>query len=126
MNTSSNTHTVMASRLELRSPRYLVRFLRATLAIRRQLATAPGLVGYKLRARLHRVTFFTLSAWEDENGLSTFAKSDPHATLVAQLKAKGAMRGAQFVTWQVDAGSPFPVWDDALAHLEAAGPSSRR
>jgi hypothetical protein len=52
---------VLASTLPLARYRDLPRFLRWTMKIRKQLATADGLAGYSLDAHLLRKTFYTLS-----------------------------------------------------------------
>ena len=83
-------YVVMASRLPLRHFRHIPRFLRATLAIRRQLRTTPGLVGYALDAQLFRKTFWTLSAWTDEDSLQAFVRAEPHHTVMANSPAHGA------------------------------------
>lgn len=78
-------YVVMASRLPLHHYRHIPRFLRATLAIRRQLRTAPGLIGYALDAQLHRKTFWTLSAWIDDDSLQAFVRAEPHHTVMAKI-----------------------------------------
>ena len=67
--------TVMASRLPLRSHLHLPGFLTATLRIRRQLAEAPGVVGYALDAKLSAKTLWTVSAWR--LAASTWRRSPP-------------------------------------------------
>jgi hypothetical protein len=52
--------------------------MRDTLAIRRQLSSASGLVGYSLDADLAHRTFWTFSKWTDQASLDTFAASEPH------------------------------------------------
>ena len=66
------TYVAMASRLPLQRYRSTLRFLRYTLAIRRQLAAANGLVGYSLYAQLTRKTFWTFSGWADGDSLDAF------------------------------------------------------
>jgi len=61
-------------------------FLRDTLAIRRQLARAVGLVGYALDADLARKTFWTFSVWEDRASLDAFAAADPHRAITGRLR----------------------------------------
>jgi hypothetical protein len=51
----------MASRLPLTRYRPVPGFPRDALAIRRQLAASPGLIGYALDADLARRTFWTFS-----------------------------------------------------------------
>jgi hypothetical protein len=80
------TYVVMASKLPLRRARSVPGFLRDTLAIRRQLASADGLVGYALDANLFRRTFWTFSVWIDADNLHAFAASDPHQRIIARLR----------------------------------------
>jgi len=80
------TYVVMASRLPLRRSRSVPGFLRDTLAIRRQLRSADGLVGYALDADLLRHTFWTFSVWRDGDALDAFAASDPHRQIIARLR----------------------------------------
>ncbi|TDW22682.1 hypothetical protein EV650_1520 [Kribbella kalugense] len=75
---------MMASRLPLKRYRSIPGFLRATVAIRRQLARSEGLIGHSLKADLLRKTFFTLSAWADETVLNHFAGAHPHLDLGSQ------------------------------------------
>jgi hypothetical protein len=81
-------YVVMASRLPLRSYRFVPGFLRDTLRIRRQLATTAGLVGYALNAQLLRKTFWTFSVWSDQASLDAFAAADPHRTIVARMRTR--------------------------------------
>ena len=48
---------------------FVRRLLRDTLAIRRQLRSAAGLVGYGLDAEIPRRTFWTYSVWSDQASL---------------------------------------------------------
>jgi quinol monooxygenase YgiN len=80
------TYVAMASRLPLKRYRSVPGFLRDTLAIRRQLAKAPGLVGYALDADLANRTFWTFSVWRGREELDSFAASDPHRRIIARLR----------------------------------------
>ena len=60
-----HTYLVMASHLPLARITSTVRFFRAVAAIRKQLRSADGLVGYTLRARPPTRNYRTLSAWTD-------------------------------------------------------------
>ena len=51
----------MASHLPLKRITATVRFFRAVTAVRKQLATADGLIGYTLRARPLARDYWTLS-----------------------------------------------------------------
>jgi heme-degrading monooxygenase HmoA len=109
------TFVVMASRLPLRSYRRIPSFLRATWRIRRQLATADGLVGYSLDAKIASKTFWTLSAWRDQAALDSFARSEPHRALTTATRLH--MNPTTFVTWATTA-SDIPVpWKTARAQV---------
>jgi quinol monooxygenase YgiN len=62
-------YLVMASRLPLRNITSTLRFLRAVAAIRKQLSSTEGLVGYALRAKPVARDYWTLSAWKDRDAL---------------------------------------------------------
>jgi hypothetical protein len=105
------TYVVMASRLPLRSYVAIPPFIRATTRIRRQLATAEGLVGYSLDAKVLSKTFWTLSAWRDHEALDSFARAEPHRSLMAEIPPH--MDPTTFVTWAAT-GSELPVkWETA-------------
>jgi heme-degrading monooxygenase HmoA len=117
-------YLVMASRLPLRSYWKVPAFLRLTLAVRRQLANADGLVGYPLLAEPLAKRFWTLSAWRSGDHLAAFARALPHADVVRRLRPH--MVPTTFVTWNV-AGSALPVrWDEAKARLADAAVATAR
>ena len=102
-------YLAMASRLPLRRRRSIPGFLRDTLAIRRQLARADGLVGYALDAELTRKTFWTFSVWQDQASLDAFAAADPHRAIIRRLRP--LMGQTRFEFFQVP-GSDLPLtWD---------------
>jgi hypothetical protein len=108
---SDTAYLVMASRLPLRSYARIPSFMRATWRIRRQLATAGGLMGYSLDAKLLTKTFWTLSAWRDQEALDSFAQAEPHRGLIAAIRPH--MKPTTFVTWTAT-GSQIPVqWETA-------------
>jgi hypothetical protein len=109
------TYVVMASRLPLRSYSRIPSFLWATMRIRRQLATADGLIGYSLDAKLSAKTFFTLSVWRDQDALESFARAEPHRGLLSTVRPH--MDATTFVTWTAT-GSDIPVkWATAQQHI---------
>jgi quinol monooxygenase YgiN len=112
-------YQAMASRLPLKRHRSIPSFLWDTLAIRRQLAHAPGLVGYGLDARLGAKTFWTFSVWEDRASLEAFARSDPHRRIIQRLRP--LMGETRFEFFPVR-GSQLPMtWDQMKAPIEAPG-----
>jgi hypothetical protein len=82
---SNVTYVAMASRLPLNHYRSVPGFMRDALAIRRQLAKAPGLIGYALDAELTKRTFWTFSVWRNREDLDSFAASDPHRQIIRRL-----------------------------------------
>jgi heme-degrading monooxygenase HmoA len=106
-------YVAMASRLPLKRHRSIPGFLRDTLAIRRQLARADGLVGYALDAELAGKTFWTFSVWQDQASLDAFAAADPHRSIVRRLRP--VMGQTRFEFFQVP-GSDLPMtWDQMKA-----------
>jgi quinol monooxygenase YgiN len=95
-----------------------------TLRIRRQLADAPGLVSYALKADLARKTFWTYSVWADESSLAAFAATDPHRQIVVRLQP--LMGSTRFSTNRI-LGADLPTtWDEMTAPLEAASTDGAR
>lgn len=78
----------MASRLPLAHYRDVPAFLAATMAIRRQLADAEGLIGYALDADLLSKTFWTVSGWQSQAALDAFSRADPHKTRVTAIRPR--------------------------------------
>ncbi len=113
--------TVMASRLPLRSHLRIPAFLAATVRIRRQLARSPGLLGYALKAQLGARTFWTVSAWKSRDDLDRFARSDPHATDVDNIRAN--MDPTTFVFWTARAGDLPISWDEVRRRIDQARPT---
>ncbi len=112
-------YVVMASLLPLKRYRSIPGFLRDTLAIRGQLRTVPGLVGYALLAELAHKTFWTFSVWEDRASLDTFASSDPHGQRIRKLAPR--MERTVFKFFDTS-GSQLPwVWDEVKSKLRTDG-----
>ena len=109
-------YVVMASRLPLRRYRNIVPFLRTTRAIRRQLAGADGVVGYTLDAKPLRKTFWTLSAWESNEALDRFSRTDPHRSRVADIRPN--MLPTTFVRWTLPGRELPPKWAEARRRVE--------
>ena len=110
-------YVVMASHLPLRSLTSTVRFFRAVAAIRKQLRSAEGLVGYTLRAKPLARKYWTLSVWNDRDALAQFMRTPPHIGIMSSLKP--LMAPTRFVQWQITAGDGRPSWSDALERLAA-------
>jgi hypothetical protein len=100
------TYVGFATRLPLTAHRYVPGFVRDTTRIRRQLAASPGLVGYALLAELRAKTFWTVSVWDDEASLRTFASSEPHCSVMRRVPAR--MADSAFRTFAVT-GHELPL-----------------
>jgi quinol monooxygenase YgiN len=106
-------YLAMASRLPLKHYRSIPGFMRDTLAIRRQLGSTSGLVGYALNAELSRKRFWTFSVWADQASLDAFAASDPHRRIIRRL---GPLMGETRFEFFGISGSQLPMtWDQMSA-----------
>ena len=111
----SGEAVVMASKLQVKSLLSVPRFFLLSLVVWKQVRSAPGVVGASLRAEPLKRTFWTLSAWRDQEALDTFARTDPHARIVARLRK--VMDRSVFVFYPT-ARDALPVaWDDATRRL---------
>ena len=61
-------------------------FFRAVAAIRKQLRSAEGLVGYTLRAKPLARAYWTLAVWTDGVALEQFMRTPPHLGVMSSLK----------------------------------------
>jgi heme-degrading monooxygenase HmoA len=107
----------MASHLPLQQITATLRFFRAVSAVRKQLATADGLIGYTLRAKPLARDYWTLSVWTDDTALRQFMRTRPHAQVMTSLKP--FMGPTKFVTWTVSAADGRPTMAAAVDHLAA-------
>lgn len=109
---------IMASRFRLktalRSPQFLVYAIR----IWRQARSSQGILGVSLRAYPLRGTFWTLSAWTDEAALRTFARADPHRTIIGNIRPWAKEATFRFWTVPADELAPRDLWADAGTRIE--------
>jgi heme-degrading monooxygenase HmoA len=102
----------LLSYLPLKSYLRVVPFFFYTAQVMKQLASAQGLLGYSLLARLFSKRFWTLSVWANEEALRTFIQHQPHQNIMTALAPH--MDKTKFVRWTVK-GSDLPLrWADAL------------
>ncbi|MEU9023860.1 hypothetical protein [Actinomadura sp. NPDC048394] len=107
--------TVMASRLEVRSLRHVPGFLLTSMSLLRQARRSDGAHGVALKAQLLKRTFWTLSAWRDEQAIRAYAAAEPHRS---SMRAKRAvMRGSTFVFWQAKAADLPIGWEEARRRI---------
>jgi hypothetical protein len=116
----STTQHVMVSRLELQSVRHLPRFLRASSRIAAHAKASPGHLDSRLRADFRRLTFWTLSAWEDAPSMHAFVRTAPHVDAMRDLGRRNALRTGSFHSWEEPAGTSLPSWEDAADRLASS------
>jgi quinol monooxygenase YgiN len=112
------TYVLTMTRLPLRSYLRIPRILRATLRIMRALRSSDGLVGYSLKADLLRKTFWTASAWRDDEAVAQFVRSDAHRAAMVGLQPHMALPRIETVT--VSGSELPPKWSEILHHLGTA------
>src|SRR5262245_27730510 len=108
---------IAATRLRLRSYRFLPSLYWETNKIRRSLEKAPGFLWAKLLADRGR-TFWTMSAWKDEDSMRAFRDSGVHAAampMVAQWCDE-----ASVVHWETK-NNYRPSWQEAHRRMTEAG-----
>ncbi len=91
------------------------RLFRGASAVREQLATTPGLIGFSLLARPLRKQYATLSVWESYEVLAAFSRTEPHGRLMAELAPE--MGDTKFVRWTIRGAEGRPTWREALRRL---------
>ncbi|MEU9608228.1 DUF3291 domain-containing protein [Streptomyces sp. NPDC048057] len=120
-----STAVVMASRFEVASLADVPRFFLRSLAVWKQVRSAPGALGASLRARPLKREFCTLSAWESKDALYAFARAEPHQGIMRELAP--IMKDSAFTYWEVKAAELPLAWGDAdrrIAAQRAAGTAS--
>lgn len=108
-------YLVLASSIPPRSRSSTRALFRGARAVRKQLATTDGVLGFSLLARPLRKQYATLSVWEDEPALAAFAGQTPHRELMASLAPQ--MTATKFVRWTIRGHDGRPSWSDALRRL---------
>jgi hypothetical protein len=111
-------YLVLASSIPPRGYRSTWALFRGSRAVRRQLLSTDGVIGFALLAEPVRKRYATLSVWRDEDALAAFAKAEPHRQLMAELTPR--MAPTTFVRWTIPGSGAPPPWADALRRLEAA------
>ncbi len=108
-------YVVLASSIPPLSRSSTRRLFNGASAVRKQLASTEGVVGFSLLARPLRKQYATLSIWVDERALTAFADESPHRELMADLSPE--MGATKFVRWTISGSDGPPSWSDALRRL---------
>ncbi|MDX3644492.1 DUF3291 domain-containing protein [Streptomyces sp. MB09-02B] len=106
---------VMASRLEVRSLKDVPRFFLQSLSAWKQVSGAPGAYGASLIAQPLKRTFWTLSAWENKDALYTYARTEPHRSIMNGLRP--TMKDSVFTFWQAPVADLPIDWSEARRRL---------
>jgi heme-degrading monooxygenase HmoA len=106
----------MASRFEVRSLKDVPRFFLKSLSAWGQVRKAPGALGASLEAQLFNRVFYTLSAWESRDALYTYARTEPHKSIMTGLRE--TMRVSTFTFWEVPVDGLPIDWKDAKRRIE--------
>ena len=110
-------YLVQLTYLPLAGFRKLPAFFRYVQAIRGQLRHAEGAVGYSMRARILRLQFWTLSAWQDRSALNAFLRAGPHREAMSALREH--MGPTRFIEWRARGSELPPRWADAMGRFQA-------
>src|SRR5262245_55123893 len=90
---------VLGSRLELRSYWPIVGFVRAAVAVRKQVRHSPGALGVSLIAQPRHKTFWTLSAWVDQAAVNAFVGKPPHQAIMTHYRPD--LESSSFATFTI-------------------------
>jgi len=116
------TYSLTMTRLPLRSYARIPRVSLATMRVVRALRKSEGLIGFSLKADLFHKTFWTVSAWRDDEALRAFARSDTH--LAAMTKLQPHMDGPRIETVDVRGSELPPRWRDIVERFTGRRDSS--
>jgi hypothetical protein len=108
-------YVVLASSIPPRSRTSTWRLFRGAFAVRKQLGSTDGVIGFSLLARPWRKQYATLSVWTSEDALATFSDTEPHRHLMGSLARE--MGPTRFVRWTIRGSDGRPSWDEALQRL---------
>jgi hypothetical protein len=109
-------YLALLSGLPLKTYRGFPRLVGFVIGTVQQMYVSRGAVGVTLRAELLARTFWTLSAWQDEQALQDFVMKKPHLDAMKEMQTY--MNPAYFLRWKV-AGSALPLrWADAERRFE--------
>jgi hypothetical protein len=109
------------TRLRVCSVKYLPAFLWRTFLSQGQVRRALGFYGGRLLIDV-RLTFWTLTVWEDERSMKSFRGSGAHAKVMPRLAQW--CDEASYAHW-TPTGDSVPLWPEAYEHLTAEGHLSR-
>ena len=119
---SDAEYVVLASSIPARRMSSTGRLFSGASAVRKQLETTEGVMGFSLLARPLRKQYATLSVWLDEPALAAFTHARPHGDLMANLSKE--MGPTKFVRWTIKGAEGRPSWREALKRLNGGAAAS--
>src|SRR5581483_2318500 len=108
---------VAVTRLRIRSLRFLLPFAWYTWRSLRQAQHAPGNVGAQVR-KAEGLTFWTLTAWQDEAAMKGYRNAPPHRQALPRLLEW--CDEAAVAHWEQDSRE-LPDWETAERRLAESG-----
>lgn len=109
---------IAITRLRIRAWRFLPVFFWHTRQTVEQARRAPGFLGGRLGAQRDR-TFWTLTAWIDEDAMRAYRASGAHRAVMPKLAHW--CDEAAVGHWPIEAGAPLPDWETAYQRMTAVG-----
>ena len=110
---------VFASRFDARGLRARWILFWAGIRLRRAVLASPGSVGVSLRAHPFKGRYYTLSMWNDEESLLSFARGENHAGAVRAIRETGPISGV-LISRLSKAGRPG--WREIIRWVDATEP----
>jgi len=112
---------ISVTRLRVKSLFYIIPFMRANEASVKELKVSKGLLkGKELMDK--KLTFWTITLWEDEASMKGFRGSSPHRHAMQQLPKW--CNEASYHHW-VQESNEFPTWNTIAEKLFAEGKLSK-
>jgi len=112
---------ISATRLRIRSIRFLPQFFYYALISTRQAKRAPGNLGMNV-LNDSNWTFWTCTAWKDEAAMRGFMMGDPHRKAMPKLVQWCSE--AAVVHWTQESPA-LPAWSESHRRLAAEGRTSK-
>ena len=112
---------ISATRLRVRSIRFLPGFFYYALISTRQVRRAPGNLGAYVLNDANR-TFWTATAWKDESSMRAFMMAEPHRQAMPKLVHWCCE--ASVVHWMQESPA-LPDWQEAHRRMVAEGRRSK-
>jgi Domain of unknown function (DUF3291) len=106
-----------ATRLRLRSWRFLLPFMIHASRSQKQAVASPGCVGVSVR-KTRGWAFWTLTVWEDEKQLRAYIGGSPHREAIPKLHPW--CDEAVTVHWRLES-QHMPSWEEAHRQLLQGG-----